>query len=1052
MGQQINPNLPLYNMIHAYRIMGEIDPVYFDQAFQKVVEGSDALRTVIRLEKDEPRQFADPEVKGTTGLLDFSAEPDPLAAYDDWIAKQKQSVFNLEKQMFESFLIKIQPDYWIWYLSQHHIITDAIATGLVYQATAEAYALAVQNNLDGPPTLPQFVDFVEWELNHKQTDRYKQALAHWEEKLEKEVPETQFYGKHVPETIGRANRNPVKLGMERSNRLREIAMEDGFAALSLDMSLFTLFATLLATTIHRVAGEDNIRIGTPYHGRPSAAFKKTIGVFIEVGVLQIDIEENDTFVSLGERILEETFSNMMQVQPGISTPKMNQSFPVMLNFINGISGGFAGHSVSTDWIHTGHFEANQAFRMQVTDFDQTGEFTCNFDLSAELFGPNETEWIKEQFLAVVDTLIADHTQAIGGFSLMSPSQHQTLFIDFNATDHPYPKEKTVIDLFKEQVGKTPDNIAAVRGQDTISYRELDERSTDLAHQLVKMGAAPEKTVALFMHRSIEALIGIWGVLKSGAAYVPIDTSFPADRRLAMITEPKAICVLSNTAELQATVEADVDVPVLLIDRHGDYAQDLGTLPTPPAPDNLAYIIFTSGSTGRPKGTLLTHQGLMNHIWWCKDAYLQGEVMDFPFNASFSFDSMIATLFLTPITGGKIQIYSEADYARGLEAVAIFQEDAVDFVKLTPSHMSLIADHVSGTERIKVLYSGGEELKTSLATRMKEKFGREIRLTNAYGPTEVVVACTLHEFDPEKDTGQAVPIGRPGYNMRLYLLDKYRQPVPPGVEGELYVSSDGVARGYLNRPELNAERFLDDPFRAGARMYKSGDMARWNEKGEIIFAGRKDNQVKIRGVRIELSGLETILQKHPDINLVVVDVITVTDSAFKDLDHDKKHLSVWYTSAKKLETADLRTWLADQIPDLMMPSFFTQLDEMPLTTSKKINRIALPEPAKSEFDANQAVEEPASDLEIQLAEAWKSNLNLPKIGINHNFFEIGGDSILAIQAIMQINREYDIEFPIPRFFDSPTIQDIALVIEEILLEEIDSMDEEEIMRLLSEESN
>ncbi|MEM8857681.1 MAG: amino acid adenylation domain-containing protein [Chloroflexota bacterium] len=1049
LGQQINPASPIYNMVHAYRIKGAIDPDTLEIAFQNVVAGSDALKTVIRLDGNGvPQQLINPRIRGDIEFLDFSANQSPEDSYQSWVDKRITRILDLEHQLFDTTLIKLADNNWIWYLNQHHIITDAIATGLVYQATANYYDLAVEGKLSETPILNQYADFVAWEAEHKKTERYKQAVEYWSEKVVEDVTETSYYGNHPSDKIERAQRVPLELGAERSKKLAEIAMEDGFASLSLDMSMFTLFGAILSTLIHRITGEETVRLGTPYHGRQTAAFKKTIGVFIEIGLLEVAFEEDETFKSIGEKILEATFTNMMQVQPGISSPALNQSFNVMLNYINGISGDFAGHKVSTDWLHTGYCEAGRAFRLQVTDFDQTEELTCFFDLSKAIFGPNETRWLLDQFLVVIDKLIENHERSIGGFSLMTEKQHQNLFVDFNKTDADYPKDKTIIDLFQEQVAKTPDKIVAVRKEDSITYKELDDYSTRLAHQLVELGARPEKTVSLVMHRSIESLIAIWGVLKSGAAYVPIDIAFPADRRKIMIEEPESICVLTNTADIKALVENDTETPVLIIDRHiTEPEEELPQLPHPPQPNNLAYIIFTSGSTGRPKGTLLTHQGLMNHICWCKKEYLRGEVMDFPFNASFSFDSMISTIFLTPITGGKIVIYSEADYARGLEAVAIFQEDQVDFVKLTPSHISLVIDHMPSTSRIKVLYSGGEELKTELANQVNQAFGRDVRITNAYGPTEIVVACTLHEFDPAKDIDLSVPIGLPGDNVRLYLLDQYGQLVPPGVEGELCVSSDGVARGYLKRPEITVERFVKDPFDSNRRMYKSGDMARWNSKGQIVFAGRRDNQVKIRGVRIELSGLENILQKHPDIVLVVVDVVTMKDSA---IGQDKKHLSVWYTAKNPLPSSDLRQWLATQIPDLMMPSFFTQLDQMPLTTSKKINRKALPKPEINNTDLALNFRGPESEIEIDLSTLWQNLLSLPQIGTTHNFFEIGGDSINAIQAITRINQMYEIDLPIPGFFENPTVKDLAILIEEILVAEIAELDDDEVLRLLEEQ--
>ncbi|MFK7804952.1 MAG: condensation domain-containing protein, partial [Anaerolineae bacterium] len=631
MGQQINPDFPVYNMAHAYRIMGEIDPQALDQAFQKVVASSDALRSVVRIVDGVPKRQENPAIQGLVELFDFSDASNPNQSYQQWVDERITRILDLENQLFDTALIKLAQDRWIWYLNQHHVITDAIATGLVYQATAEFYELAVAGKLDESPALPQFSTFVDAEKDHKQSDRYKNAAAYWAEKIGGEPTELNFYGKKVPEKAGTAKRVALPLGAARSAKLKEIAMEDGFASLSMDMSLSTLFGSVLATTIHRITGEKQIRIGTPFHGRQSAAFKKTIGVFIEIGMMQIDIEAGDTFATIGEKVLDETFTNMMQIQPGISTPEVNQSFNVILNYINGTSGDFGGHQVSTDWIHSGYCDANQAFRLQITDFDQTGELTCLFDLATAVFGPAESRWLTEQFLVVIDQLIADHEQPIGGFSLLTSDQHQSHFVEFNQTDTPYPSDKTVVDLFAEQVAKHPNAIAAQRGDTTLTYAQLDQQSNQLANQLIELGAVPETTVAICMQRSLEVLVAIWGVLKSGAAYVPIDPSYPAERRNMMLADAEPLAVLVNSSEIAELVETNQ--PIIIIDATAPLEPSLSAIPASLSPISLAYMIYTSGSTGTPKGTMLTHQGLTNYAVWAQKVYQNGDVFDFPLYSS-----------------------------------------------------------------------------------------------------------------------------------------------------------------------------------------------------------------------------------------------------------------------------------------------------------------------------------------------------------------------------------------------------------------------------------
>jgi amino acid adenylation domain-containing protein/non-ribosomal peptide synthase protein (TIGR01720 family) len=409
----------------------------------------------------------------------------------------------------------------------------------------------------------------------------------------------------------------------------------------------------------------------------------------------------------------------------------------------------------------------------------------------------------------------------------------------------------------------------VRGETAITYAELNARANQLAHLLVERGVGPETAVALVLPRSIEALVAIWGVLKAGGAYVPVDPTYPGERIAYMLNDaaPRIIITLD-----ELPLDSDFQGAILNLAKT-DLTSYPSANPQPAAkPDNLAYMIYTSGSTGQPKGTMLEHRGLLNYAWWAKQMYQGEEILDFPLYSSLAFDLTITSIFVPLLSGGKVLIYSELDHMRGLEILAVFRDDAVDIVKLTPAHLHLVQETAVTTRRIRKLIVGGEDFKTDLARNIHDNFRGQVEIYNEYGPTEAVVGCMIHRFDPGQDTAVSVPIGAPAANARIYLLDAYDQPVPPGVVGEMVISSDGVARGYHNRPELTAERFGDDPFREGARIYRTGDIARWNADGQMVFLGRRDHQVKIRGARIELGEVEAALLAHPAVETAVVDVI------------------------------------------------------------------------------------------------------------------------------------------------------------------------------------
>ena len=868
LGQQLNPEIPLYNMIQTFRINGALDEDAFIGAWNKLVEQSDTLRTTIAVHDDQPVQIVHPRSAASMELLDLSPEVKPYEQFLRWQEARKVRVLDVTAQLFDCILVKLGPADYIWYLNQHHLITDGQSFANCYRYMARNYELALAGRLDDALPLPQYAEYVAHEAQHRQSDEWREAVAYWREKLAVDVTATDFYGRMPLNESGRTDRVPFNIGQDRSNKLREIAMEDGFASLSLDMSLYTVWATLILTTMHRIGGQNVLRLGTPFQARPTPSFQETIGLFIEIGPLQVAIEADETFVSLGEQVMGETYSGLMNAQPGTSSADMNRSYDVLLNFVNAKFADFAGLPVQTDWIHTGYGDRDHALRIQITDFDGTGSFQLGFDVNAEMFGTSERQWLVSQFEQVLDAFIADHTRPLGSFSLTNNVEYADLFIAFNQTDTDYQRTKTVVDLFEAQVVATPAAVAASRGDEFLTYQQLNEQANQLACFLQAKGMQPGARVAICMERSLEVIVAIWAVIKAGGAYVPIDPVYPEQRQAYTLADAEPFAVLTAKNALKVVPDCPV-FDVTLIDTSGHRAENF---PRVSGPADLVYLIYTSGSTGQPKGTMLTHQGLNNYVSWAKQAYQGGECLDFPLYSSLAFDLTVTSLFVPLISGGQIVVYSESDHVRGLEIMEVFRDDKVDLVKLTPAHLDLVAELAATTRRIRKLIVGGEDFKTDLALRIHDAFDHPVEIYNEYGPTEAVVGCMIHQFDPVDDTAISVPIGTPAANARIYLLDTYRQPVPAGVLGEMFISSDGVARGYLNRPDLTAERFGDDPFRPGARMYQTGDVARWGRDGRLIFLGRRDDQVKINGARIELGEIQAALMAHPNVKEAVVHVV------------------------------------------------------------------------------------------------------------------------------------------------------------------------------------
>lgn len=630
------------------------------------------------------------------------------------------------------------------------------------------------------------------------------------------------------------------------------------------------------------------------------------------------------------------------------------------------------------------------------------------------------------------------------------AQHDETVVAFNRTEAPYPSDRTVADLFEDQVARTPDAEAVRHGDAALSYRELDARANQLARFLSGRGIGPGDIVVLLLEHSIDVVCAVLGVLKTGAAYAPIDPETPVERLAAILADIKEG---SGGAEPLVLTQSTLGDRVGAADRVVLLDQEQAALSILPpdspgvraTPDLPAYVIYTSGSTGTPKGVVVGHRSLTNYIWWAEQQYCRGEQTTWPLFSSLAFDLTVTSLFVPLVSGGRILVYNEAPGRRSLLVLRVVDEGLCDVVKLTPSHLAMIVDRDLAATRIRRFVVGGEDLKTELARRVTERFGRPVEIYNEYGPTEATVGCMIHRYDPATDTGGSVPIGRPAANCSIFVLDDHGQPTAPGVVGEMYIGGDCLAHGYFNRPDLTEQSFQTkrDPRElrpsgpTGERMvrlYRTGDLARWNQDGMLEFLGRADGQVKLGGFRIELGEIEAHLLKHPAVRECVV-VVRGADGAFDpgtDTGSGNGRASVegtgrlvaYYAGDRRIASSELRAHLSAGLPDYMVPSAFVHLERLPVTSNGKVDRRALPAPALDDAGAGGAVAEPRTETERVLAEIWAELLNVPQIGIYNNFFELGGHSLVTIRAASRIRDQFGVEIPLEAMFANPNVAALA----------------------------
>ncbi|MEO5782430.1 MAG: amino acid adenylation domain-containing protein [Ginsengibacter sp.] len=614
---------------------------------------------------------------------------------------------------------------------------------------------------------------------------------------------------------------------------------------------------------------------------------------------------------------------------------------------------------------------------------------------------------------------------------MIPAEERyKILVEFNDTAANYPYQKTVVELFEEQVAKTPEAIALVFKQEQLTYKELNEKANQLGHYLRSIGVKEETLVPLCISRSIEMIIGILGVLKAGAAYVPIDPEYPAERINFILKDTNAAVVLTNTiAKIHLQPIERLDLIKL-----DEYLENLANqpkyhVPTSLSPKNLCYIIYTSGSTGQPKGVMIEHTSIINYLLNSKVKYInekQNGSGSF-IHLSYSFDASLTGIFMPLLFGKAVIIGSE-------NSLDIFEDDNLsryapyDFIKITPSHLQLLLsafENTNGNRLTNKLVIGGEALHLSYFNDIVEK-GIDVEIVNEYGPTEATVGCSVYSFTTLSDTEELknnIPIGRPIGNTQVYIVDELTQLLPIGVVGEICIGGAGIARGYLNRPKLTAEKFIQNPFDKGpgSKLYRTGDLGKWQANGHIEYHGRKDDQVKIRGYRIELGEIESALRQHPSVQQVVVIVR-------EDSPNDKRLAAYVVPSKDNIPAiSDLQLFLTKKLPEYMLPSAFVFLKSMPLTTNGKVDRTALPAPDHQRQELKKTLIAPRSSTEITLKKIWEECLKVHPIGMQDNFFELGGHSIQAVQIFSKIRKTFSRKFPLATLFQAPTIEQLAILV-------------------------
>jgi len=864
-GQQLNPSCPLYNMTFAFVIDGELHPDLFRVAWQRVLDQSDVLRMSFEGHDGRAVRRIRADGAAATTVLDFGDRADPVAAFHAWCRERSRVALSLGGALVDSVLVRLDGDRTGWYLNQHHLVTDARSTVLLYRQVAAEYE-ALEERCDRPeppgPYYPTIGRLAGRTVagNGRDAGAVAEAREHWAARRSQPGRTVPFYGDDGTPSDTASTRLRFGPSRRQIDRLHRLCAEEGIRSLSFETYRFAVFAALLVAWLSRVSGQNELVVDVPVAGRPTAAAKRALGPFLEVFPFAVTVGAGDSLRTLAHACLDEAHRLLRHALPGTSTPSTSASGNVVLNYLPDAFGPFAGRPGRVEWVHPGHGDSVHALRLQVHDLSGTG---CEllFDLNDSVWPEPRRQRGVRHFEQLLDACLEDPDRSIASVDVRTDEERQAL-ATLNARATVSPPTDTVVDRWQAQSEAAPDRIALREGEQAVSAADLRERGEALAAALVAHGVEPGDRVCLLGRRSVEAVVGIIGTLRARATYVPVDPDQP-DRRIDdLVRDSGTRLVLAGPGVAAGSTLAGVPVrSIVALETEG---RGRAIDRRPPVPADPAYLLYTSGSTGRPKGVLVEHRGLAAYIDWAARRYVRGDTLVFPLCTSLTFDLTVTCLFLPLVTGGRLDVYPEPGGPVDSAVLDAVRANTADIIKLTPAHLSLLRRLHLEASRIRRMIVGGEDFRRDLAVAMRDRLEQGLEIYNEYGPTEAVVGCVVHRFDAEADRGVRVPIGVPIDGIEVAVLNEAGTPVPAGVPGELRVAGAGLARGYLGLNEATAERFHPHASRPGVRWYRTGDLVRVRDAGVLECLGRVDRQIKISGLRVEPGEIEAALQSLPGI--------------------------------------------------------------------------------------------------------------------------------------------------------------------------------------------